>query len=363
MKYYCKYHEIDEDENKFPLSMRKNGGYCTEAIDEYRSKKATFLKKTDVPITLFCRYHEREEDIALFKPNDITTRKQVTCEMSNRVYRWWYAIQKKDAKNHLVCRSKTKNKQDFKQFLSDIETRISDGRFSLDDISGSLQRYIIDQKPPMQLYCWNHMCYEPANWFWYSQHKKNVVYPKCKISMMAWRDFVKLQPKGDDGKMTAPKEDLRQDFFEYLPRWEENNNDYVNSVRNMTINNEELQHPDINDSMMDKIIDSILSDVNKTDSTDEGNEIATNEEDSSNGNEGVHEQHLAVVEWDDYQKVLNENIVLTRALKTQEDNFIKSYTEMDIEIARIKQTIDELTPKYLKSLELIEKLTRKILGE
>jgi hypothetical protein len=76
------------------------------------------------------------------------------------------------------------------------------------------------------------MQYEPSHWFWESQFNKTVTNPKCKSSISAWRDFVKIQPKRADGMMTAPKSVLRKEFTQkYLPSWEVENAEEVALLR------------------------------------------------------------------------------------------------------------------------------------
>jgi len=231
---YCLYHQMQEDISKFPKSMQKEGGYCNGAIQEYLEKKAQG-KDLHTSITVYCHYHKRKEDISLFYPNDIQKRRKVACIKSKKLYGWWYDLQKKDESNHLICRCKKTNKDNFLQFLSEIEALIESGKYILNDVKGSLHEYFSQNRSDLK-FCWNHMQYEPSHWFWESQFNKTVLHPKCKSSILAWRDFVKIQPKKADGMIATPKNVLRKEFTQnYLPAWELENAEEVTLLRSKDI--------------------------------------------------------------------------------------------------------------------------------
>ena len=346
---WCAYHRRYEDASKFPLALRKDGGSCNDAINKWslNEEKGQFWAP---PILVHCSYHNRLEKITDFYPNDIQKRKKVACIRSKKIYAWWYDLQKKDAKNHLISRNRTLNRKNFLQFLSEIEHLIESGKYSLNNIKGSLHEHFGKNRADM-MFCWNHMEYEPKHWFWESQFHSSVTHPKCKSSILAWRAYVKLQPKGTNGLMTTPKPELRTEFTrKYLPAWEVEHAEEVGILRSKDI---VMEEPFISEKEIPIPKDETSGSAIQAPTIQENQEVVTDEPETNE----IEVPHLSCI--NDLEDTIKSLQLTTEYKLREKDDLIAM---RDLEITSLKMQIETLESNYRKAIDLVRLQTDKILG-
>lgn len=345
---WCAYHRRYEDASKFPLALRKDGGSCNDAINKWslNEEKGQFWAPQ---ILVHCSYHNRLEKITDFYPNDIQKRKKVACIRSKKIYMWWYDLQKKDAKNHLISRNRKENRKNFLQFLSEIEHLIESGKYSLNNIKGSLHEHFSQNRADM-MFCWNHMEYEPKHWFWESQFRSSVAHPKCKSSVLAWQAYVKIQPKGTNGLMTTPKPELRKEFTsKYLPAWEVEHAEEVGILRSKDI---VMEKPFISEKEISIPKDETSGSIIPASETQE----VVKDVDVSEPNEVVTPQSFCI---DDLEDTIRHLHSATEYKICEKDDLIAM---RDLEITSLKMQIETLELNYKKAIALVSLQTDKILG-